>query len=200
MRMTQDRRRRASESGKLTMAALDKQLDETTTTVPIDEDETITGGDADERKMLLAEAQSFLAEIEKLGCGDNTELPDDKTIVSDEQKVLDECDEVEASIDKIEKDEFKAKSASVENKGIEDEIGDEANGGDQSVSNEVKNDVDTQTDKEVYGQNTSCSYVASITHRLDRVANILEGMGHKRMAFRIDRLSDALEAQASKKH
>ena len=198
MRMTQDRRRRFA--GDLTMESLDKQLDETAPAVPIEEEEEIDGSDQqDEKKMLLAEAQSFLAEIEKLSAADETDLPDDKPIVSEKQEVLDECEKVEAAIKDAEEDKFQAKKASVEKKGIEDEIGDEANGGDPSVSKEVKNDVKVETDKEVFGQNTNSRYVASITRRLDRVANILENMGHKRMAFRIDRLSDALEAKANSK-
>lgn len=78
--------------------------------------------------------------------------------------------------------------------GIEDEIGDEANGGDPSVSELTDTRIDCKSDKEVFGQSTDSEYVAKITARLDRVAAALEARGMKKMAFRVDQLSDKLEA------
>jgi hypothetical protein len=79
---------------------------------------------------------------------------------------------------------------------LEDKIGDEAHGGDPSVSDIVDTKVDVSTDKEVFPTNSE--YVARITKRLDRVANILEKRGLKRMAFRVDQLSDKLESSIRK--
>ena len=80
------------------------------------------------------------------------------------------------------------------NPGIEDSIGDEANGGDPSVSELPDTKIDCESDKEVFGRSTDSEYVAKITARLDRVAAALEARGMKKMAFRVDQLSDKLEA------
>ncbi len=90
--------------------------------------------------------------------------------------------------------EASEKVASEVKPGIEDKIGDEANGGDPSVSDLPDTKIDCDTDKEVFGQNTDSEYVAKITARLDRVAAALEARGMKKMAFRVDQLSDKLEA------
>ena len=86
------------------------------------------------------------------------------------------------------------KVASEVNPGIEDSIGDEANGGDPSVSELPDTKIDCESDKEVFGRSTDSEYVAKITARLDRVAAALEARGMKKMAFRVDQLSDKLEA------
>ena len=90
--------------------------------------------------------------------------------------------------------EVSEKVASEMKPGIEDKIGDEANGGDPSVSELPDTKIDCESDKEVFGQNTDSEYVAKITARLDRVAAALEARGMKKMAFRVDQLSDKLEA------
>ena len=54
------------------------------------------------------------------------------------------------------------KTASEKEPGIEDEIGDETDGGDPSVSKLVKSDVDVSTDKEVFPTNSK--YVAKLNH------------------------------------
>jgi hypothetical protein len=133
----------------------------------------------------------------------DTEVPDDKEIISEEEEILKACEELEAKIAAYESkeacDEVKeeeVKTASETTPGIEDEIGDEAKGGDPSVSTITDSKVDVSTDKEVFPTNSE--YVAKITARLDRVANILEKRGMKRMAFRVDQLSDKLEASIRK--
>jgi hypothetical protein len=120
---------------------------------------------------------------------DVLELPedqDDETILSDEE------DDDLAFLDEFEEEE--TTTASEVAPGIEDEIGDEANGGDPSVSEiaEGGEGVEVSTDAEVFP--TESEYVAKITARLDRVANYLEKHGQKKMAYRIDLLSDRLEA------
>lgn len=147
--------------------------------------------------------------------GDVMELPEDKdddTILSDEDEddeiVFDEDDEIVSDededdtilsdeddlsfLDEVEEDE--TTTASEVAPGVEDDMGDEANGGDPSVSKIVPGgkDVDVSTDGEVFP--TESEYVARIVSRLDRVANYLEKKGEKRMAYRIDLLSDKLEA------
>lgn len=159
-------------------------------TLPDDEkDPAITGCENNEAKEVLGEAEKLEQEI---ACKEETD------------NVLAEADELEDQINSCiagdtcpdcgkEKCEC-GKVASEFAPGIEDEIGDEAHGGDPSVSDIVDNDIDVSTDKEVFGQNTDSEYVAKITARLDRVATALEKRGMKKMAFRVDQLSDKLEA------
>lgn len=154
--------------------------------VPIEE--TVTDDD-------LATAADELVEAE---------LPDEQEIISTDdeaEEILAEAEELEKQLDETEKSQTCPKCGSANCKcasevapGIEDEIGDEANGGDPTVSTIVDNDVDCDTDKEVFGQNTDSEYVAKVVARLDRVASALEKRGMKKMAFRIDQLSDRLEA------
>lgn len=159
--------------------------------VPIEE--TVTDDD------LIAAAEELL---------EGAELPDEQEIISAD----DEADEILAEAEELEKqleeagEEFapeedcpkcgsaECKCASEVAPGIEDEIGDEAHGGDPTVSTIIDNTVDCDTDKEVFGQNTDSEYVAKVVARLDRVASALEKRGMKKMAFRIDQLSDRLEA------
>ena len=142
--------------------------------------------------MEACEGQDEAAEVlkacneleQQINASSDVVAPDDKEIISEEQEVLNACAELEAKI------------ASEFAPGIEDEIGDEAKGGDPSVSTITDSKVDVSTDKEVFPTNSE--YVAKITARLDRVANILEKRGMKRMAFRVDQLSDKLEASIRK--
>lgn len=151
--------------------------DETVPDVVTDEADEIEGCDETEANEIMAEADELLASFE--ACGD--------TVVSDEDEIIAECKEVQSKIASLE-----AKKASEIADGIEDEIGDEANGGVPSVSELRKETVDCDTYKEVFPTNSK--YVANITKRLDRVANILEKRGMKRLAFRVDQLSDKLES------
>ena len=134
----------------------------------------------------IAIAEDVLAPI--ADDDDELVLPDDDgDIVSSEevQEVLDACDELEQQFDA---DAF---TASETQPGVEDEIGDEANGGDSSVSNLADAEIDTKTNAEVFP--TESEYVARVTARLDKIATALERKGLKRMAFRVDKLSDELE-------
>lgn len=134
----------------------------------------------------IAIAEDVLAPI--ADDDDELVLPDDDgDIVSSEevQEVLDACDELEQQLD------ADALTASETQPGVEDEIGDEANGGDASVSNLADAEIDTKTDAEVFP--TESEYVARVTARLDKIATALERKGLKRMAFRVDKLSDELE-------
>ena len=174
----------------------------------------------DDATALKAEADAFLASV------DGTDLPDAEPCVSEEHEVINCCNEVEKQIARIEtaekeqeqkKAEAKEASeilascdeierrivaaerkASTVEKGIEDRIGDQKNGGQPSVSSLAKTKVETGTRKEVFGTNSRSQYVASITRRLDRVADILEKQGKIKMAFRIDRLADAIEQEANR--
>lgn len=180
--------------------------DETADEVPIVEDPT-----PDE---VIDAAEKLLADAE---------LPDEQKIVGDHdvQDILKDADELEDELDRHEviadadalEDELDScatageccpecgkepceckKVASEVNPGIEDSIGDEANGGDPSVSELPDTKIDCESDKEVFGRSTDSEYVAKITARLDRVAAALEARGMKKMAFRVDQLSDKLEA------
>lgn len=169
-----------------------------------------------EKDELIAEAEEILKSFEAEEAeasapveAVDTEVSDDKEIVSEEDEIINACEELEAKIAAFEAEEAEApapvevcdekeevKTASETTPGIEDEIGDEAKGGDPSVSTITDSHVDVSTDKEVFPTNSE--YVAKITQRLDRVANILEKRGMKRMAFRVDQLSDKLEASIRK--
>ena len=164
---------------------------------------------------IIAEAEAFINSLEAAD-----ELPDDEKVIenSDFEK---ECAEVESMIDAAEEKEEDAaetasvlaecdaveasirdaseRTASIYKKGIEDEIRDTAGGLEKTVSEIPKTKISTDSRKEVFGKGTNSAYVASITKRLDRVATILEKRGDIRMAFRVDRLADALE-QEIKKH
>ena len=144
---------------------------------------------------------------------------DDDTIISDEEleeilSSLDDgeeaCDEVEADEDLESCDEFEAdddefacdeeKVASETEAGIEDEITDTMGGGEPTVSEvapggeEAKEEV--QETSEVYP--TESAYVASLVRKFDRIANQLEKKGMKRLAYRLDKISDSLEASYKK--
>lgn len=77
---------------------------------------------------------------------------------------------VELPDDKKDDDIVSCKTASLEKPGIEDKIGDEAGGGDPSVS-ELK----------------------SIIGSLDEFAQDMESKGNKRLAYRIDRVTNQLD-------
>jgi len=130
--------------------------------------------DADEAKQVLAEAEELEKQLDACTAADA--CPD--------------CGKEPCECNK----EASEKVASEVKPGIEDKIGDEAHGGDPSVSDLPDTKIDCETDKEVFGQNTDSEYVAKITARLDRVATALEKRGMKKMAFRVDQLSDRLEA------
>lgn len=151
------------------------------TDVPVIEETETTDAEDDEITALKAEADALLASLEATK---ETQVPDEKTIISNE------CDQILAKIAEMEKET--PVTASELKHGIEDEIGDEARGGDPSVSELPKTVIDCDTDKEVFPTNSE--YVANITKRLDRVAGILEKRGMKRLAFRVDQLSDKLES------
>lgn len=129
--------------------------------------------------------------------GDVLELPEDKedeAILSEDEEDL--SDEDLAFLDDVEEEE--TMTASETAPGIEDEIGDEANGGDPSVSEVAPggDGVEVDTDAEVFP--TESEYVANIVSKLDKVANYLEKHGQKKMAYRIDMLSDKLEQSIKK--
>ena len=185
--------------------------DETADEVPIVEDQT-----PDE---VIAAAEKLLADAE---LPDEQKIVGDhdvQDILKDADELEDELDrhEVIADADDLEDEldacttagescpecgkepcecnkEASKKVASEVKPGLEDKIGDEANGGDPSVSELPDTKIDCESDKEVFGQNTDSEYVAKITARLDRVAAALEARGMKKMAFRVDQLSDKLEA------
>ena len=149
-----------------------------------DDEEIVVGDDeVDDIEDDIAVAEDMLAPT----ADDEVELPDDEEIVNaeDVQEVLDACDELEQQLGDD------AITASEEEPGVEDEIGDEANGGDPSVSELPDTQIDTATDAEVYP--TESQYVAHLTAHLDKIATALERKGLTRMAFRVDKLSDELE-------
>lgn len=157
---------------------------------------------------------------------DDDIVPDDKKVIADDdaQSICAEADELEnqiachevtAEADALEKEldactttagescpecgkkPCECNKESSEKVASELKPGDEANGGDPSVSEIVDNDIDAESIRDVVGIEDK-EYVAKITARLDRVANALEKRGMKRMAFRVDQLSDRLEASVKK--
>lgn len=185
--------------------------DETADAVPIVEDQT--------HDEVIAAAEELLADAELpdekeiIGDHDVQDVLKEADELEDElgrQEVADDADALEKELDACTtasescpecgkepcecKKESSKKMASEAKPGIEDKIGDEANGGDPSVSELPDTKIDCESDKEVFGRNTDSEYVAKITARLDRVASALEARGMKKMAFRVDQLSDKLEA------
>ena len=151
---------------------------------------------------LIAQADALIASIEGKDASTDTTVADDKEIIGKE------ISEVEAKIAAVQAKEqeksekacvaqelkdVERKIASLEEKGIEDEIGEENMGGPSVVlTRDVDKDIiNTFGDIKLP---TNSEYVASITKRLDRVANILEEKGMKRLAFRVDQLSDKIES------
>lgn len=171
-------RKRIANDEELTVKAFEEQLAKEV------ESEDLTAEDSmDEAQELLRQANELLS---------STVLPDEEKIVDSSKE--DEVNEVLKACDNLQKEiaEKEMRISSETQKGIQDEIGDEAHGGDPSVSEVVKTTVDCDTDKEVFPTNSQ--YVARITRRLDRVASSLEAKGMKKMAFRIDQISDKLES------
>ena len=138
-------------------------------------------------------------------------LPEDEdqdTIISDEQleEVLASLEDgqLQAQEEQIEVEQELQEEenlvASQEFPGIEDEIQDTANGGEPTTSQiapggeQAKGEV--STDAEVFPTNSE--YVAQVVEKLDDIAGTLEKMGMKKLAFRIDTLSDKLELSKRK--
>lgn len=177
--------------------------DELTDEIPEEEDELEDDLTADEDDSVADDEELVDGEDEidedEIG-EDPVELPDDQdddAILSDDEEINDEGDE-DGEDDLAFLDEEETTTASEVAPGIEDEIGDEVHGGDPSTSEVAPggDEVETSTDAEVFP--TESEYVSSIVKRLDRVANYLEKKGQKRMAYRIDMLSDKLEASLNK--
>lgn len=124
---------------------------------------------------------------------------DEETILSDEEleEVLAALDDGEACDTACDTACDETKTASETEAGIEDEITDTVGGGDPTTSEvapggeEAKGEV--QTDAEVYP--TESAYVASLVRKFDRIATELEKKGMKRLAYRLDVISDKLEKQ-----
>lgn len=85
-------------------------------------------------------------------------------------------------------DDVEEFTASLNNPGIEDTIGNQASGGDPSLSQIVQMDDDLQMDEDEQKEE-----IKKITARIDRLANYCERSGHKRLAYRLDVISDKLE-------
>lgn len=127
----------------------------------------------------------------------------DEEIINDEftaeEEVEDDVEEIEEDIDSLDEDDDVEASlfASEEVPGIEDDITDTALGGDPTVQEVVEQGSEAKKevsdDSEVFPTNSE--YVASIVKRLDKIATYLEKTGRKKLAFRIDKISDALESK-----
>ena len=85
-------------------------------------------------------------------------------------------------------DDVEEFTASLNNPGIEDTIGNQTSGGDPSLSQIVQMDDDLQMDEDEQKEE-----IKKITARIDRLANYCERSGHKRLAYRLDVISDKLE-------
>lgn len=173
----------------------DDELDDSELDDDFDDEVIKIQEEDDEEEIPVDSDDADEEESEEDASDDEENLNDEIEEVEEEvekQEIVTACREVQASIS------FAERRASEERKGIEDEIGDEANGGDPSVSQIAPggDDVDVSTDKEVFPTNSE--FVAKITSRLDRVATELEKRGMKRMAFRVDQLSDKIESSIRK--
>ena len=128
---------------------------------------------------------------------------DDDDDIEDED---DEDDDIEDDIEALlaeeddeddEDDDIEAFFASEEAPGIEDSIQDTGDGGDPTVKEvtdkggDAADDVDE--DPEVFPTNSE--YVAKITEKLDVIASAIEKSGNKKLALRVDLISDKLEKE-----
>ena len=80
------------------------------------------------------------------------------------------------------------RTADIHEHGIEDEIGDHANGGDVSMSKLIEDKDETMLDDDEQD-----AEIKKIVARLDRLANYCERSGYKRLAYKLDVISDKLE-------
>jgi hypothetical protein len=111
---------------------------------------------------------------------------------AEEEEESEECEEEESE----ESEEKEAKKSSEEEKGVEDTIKMPF----QEVSEEVGAN-DGELPNEVVTKQTKSDYVARLVEastRLDRVAEYLEKHGKTAAALRIDKISDALDAECRK--
>lgn len=155
---------------------------------------------------IASDEDELIDEIDSLDADDETEdleadadLDDETVEASKLFSDEDDVDDLEAGDDLEDEwaDDEDVTTASEEIPGIEDDITDTGIGGDPTVQEVTdkgegaKNEV--SKDSEVFP--TESEYVASIVRRLDRVAGYLEKSGKKHLAYRVDRVSDALEAK-----
>lgn len=146
---------------------------------------------------LSTEDLSFLDEVpEEVDADDDAELNiEDIVSCADENgivrmssiRALAEC----ALPDDKDEDEIIAsrRKADINRPGVEDTIGNEANGGSPSVSEVVPGGDDVKLN-----ENDQKETIKSITARLDRLANYCQRSGHKRLAYNLDMISDKLES------
>lgn len=104
-------------------------------------------------------------------------IPDD---LDDDEIVGSEDDLISESEDDI--------TASLDAPGIEDTVGDDLSGGDPSLSQIVDMDENTRIDEKE--QNST---IEKITASLDRLANYCERSGHKRLAYKLDLISNTID-------
>lgn len=176
------------------------------TEIPVVEEEApvpapVADDDEISASALIAQADALIASIEGKEASTDTTVADDKEIIGKEIAEIEakiaavqakEQEKSETAYVAQELEDVERKIASIEKKGIEDEITQTVSGAEPTTSNVVKTKIDVETLPEVAGSNSE--YVAKITKRLDRVANILEKRGMKRLAFRVDQLSDKIES------
>jgi len=114
----------------------------------------------------------------------------DEDILQADAMIADELDETMT-------DDLDEITASEEVPGVEDTIEDTAEGGDATVQEVVPSaapaSAEVESDAAVFPTESSYVQANILTRRLDRIANELEAAGHKKLAFRVDKIADYIE-------
>lgn len=162
-------------------------------------DKSRQGGETPEEA--VSTALDNLKQAVKAACGpaymtymdeDMDEVMDDAVEVSmeDDMDYMDDEDDMEY-MTYMDEDEMVAAEEGVEEDITQEYLSD--------VLEEERDPATIDTDESM--QEVAASYVArlkSASVRLDRVANYLEQQGRKKLAFRIDKIADAIDARIQK--
>lgn len=171
---------------------MDLEADEDMEITASDEDEEVTAGDEDAELTADDDMEVTAAdEDEEVTADDDMDVEADEeevAPVSASKKAADEDEEVTADDEGLDLDSVIS--------GIEEQISDT----NDQVIEEVKPESKGGQPGDVVARKRAAkmkyaSIIKQATARLDRVASYLEKHGKKSLAFRIDRVSDALEAK-----
>lgn len=178
-----DRRRRTARRSLLS------EIDELETLIS-NRDKTRARDDDGDVRAEIEELEGRLSQDEDIFVDDEP-LPEEEPALMDEVvDDLDAQDELEDEMAQIKELEGCLMTSSEEKKDVEDDITQDSL---TEVEDEAGSKVDTEPDtKSVVSFE---SRIDEATKRLDRVATYLEKQGRKDLALKIDKLSDALDAQ-----
>ena len=117
-----------------------------------------------------------------VGCAD----ADGKVRMSSIRAIAEECTVIPDDMD--DEEILSCRTADIHEHGIEDEIGDHVNGGNVSMSKLIEDKDETMLDDDEQD-----AEIKKIVARLVRLANFCDRSGYKRLAYKLDVISDKLE-------